>query len=157
MPTASCSVWEGMLPGQSSSTIYSTLCLLFSGSAFTSLDFPALGLSLVGVSHLWYSLRGRYCLQQFIVPVSCCCLWWHQSWDLFCLFSLHCYSRFLLWFLLIQTVKLLPILSSSSWFPIINAVLGVQVPFMPQICKISKLRKSLGWTLAAGVSIKAWD
>lgn len=109
---------------------------------------------LLGRSQLWYSLRGRYCLQQFILPVSCCYLWWHQSRDLFCLFSLHCFSRFLLWFLLIQTVKLLPNLSSSSWLPIINAALGVQVPFMPQICKISKLRKSLGRTLTAPVSIK---
>lgn len=75
----------------------------------------------------------------------------------FAFLSLHCFSRFLLWFLLIQTVKLLPILSSSSWFPIINAVLGLQVPFVPQICKISKLRKSLGQTLTAHVSIKDLD
>jgi len=78
-------------------------------------------------------------------------------WGLFCLFSLHCSSRFLLWFLLIDTAKLLPILSFLSWLPIINAVLGVQVPFMPQICKLSKLSKSLGQILTAPLSIKDCD
>lgn len=71
-------LWEGTLPGQSSSTIHSTLCLLPSGSAFPALDFSALGSSLAGLSQLWYSLRGRYCLQQFILPVWCCYLWWHN-------------------------------------------------------------------------------
>lgn len=125
------------------------LCLCISWLGFLS-SWPLLGGSLTAVIFI----RGRYCLQQLVLPVSCCYLWWHQSWDLFCLFSLHCFSRFLLRFLLIQTVKFLPILSSSSWLPVINAVLGVQVPFMPQICKISKLRKSLGRTLTAPVSIK---
>lgn len=52
-------------------------------------SWPLLGGSLTAVIFI----RGRYCLQQFVLPVSCCYLWWHQSWDLFCLFSLHCFFQ----------------------------------------------------------------
>lgn len=91
---------------------------------------------------------------KFFWPVSWYYSWWHPPRGLSCLFSLQSCSRFLLWFLFLS---LLPILFPSPWLPISNAVLGGQVPFMPQICRQSKLSKSLGQALTAAIFIKDWD